>query len=93
MFCVIQIWVIWIVKKGSGLASDACPVNLAHMAEIRCAEVERTAIEAYATGFYFPEPATITLVFAPRKQVLVQTNVTEAQFSFFSYYEFLHICY
>ena len=73
------------------MSPDTCPIDAAHITEIRSSEVERPAEEQYRvpTVIDFPEPTPMTIIFSNGEHIAMQIDVSEFEDTIVGYDEFL----
>jgi hypothetical protein len=66
-------------EEGKRASSNSCPIDSAHITEIRSSKVEGTAEEQYRvpTMVDFPETTSMTIIVAHGEHIPVQIDVSE----------------
>ena len=82
---------VWQEKERQHPASDPCPVDTAHIVEVRTAEVERTSIEQDGTAgmINLPQPTAMTIVLPDLEQFTMLIDMPELEHALVCYDELL----
>lgn len=82
---------MWKEEEGERTSSNSCPIDSAHIAEIRSSKVEGTAEEKYRVSSMidFPEATPMTIIIANGEHIAVQIDVPEFEDTIIGYDELL----